>query len=216
MTYSTLVINLKHRADRLSKFLQNNISPLEIFPAVMDTLHPNYGCLQSHKAVLELARNRKDQYVFIFEDDAVLNLSFAVLQRTASELEKAQGDWEILLFSVSQGFDTEEYITLPSNTELVGLSSFGGTFSMVVSCRAYDKIINYISSITNRCTDVDLHVYSLLCQGHIYLTLPFMCYVLPDSHSDIRKYDTTKDLEQVKLCQARLLLKTSCMAYITT
>ena len=161
-------------------------------------------------AVLELSRAKGDQYCFIFEDDATLSVPFAVLQQCINELDTAQPDWEISLFSVSQCYNSSDYTILGSGTELIHIVDiFNGTYAMAVSYKAYDKLINSMNGATLY-DDVDIDIYSIQCKDHIYLALPFMCLVLSDQ-SDIRKYDTTGDLEQIKLCQARLLMNTSSM-----
>lgn len=214
MTHSAIVINLEARKDRLKKFLCNNIPGVEVFKAIKDADHPNYGCLQSHRAVLELSRSRGDEYMFIFEDDAVLHVSFEKIHEVVTDLQSLRGDWDIVLFSASQAMNSCDYVILPSHTELIKIrDTFCGTYAMAIACRAYDKIIacmdNLIATKNTR-ADVDIDVYSSVCADHIYLTLPFMSYVLSDQ-SDIRLYDTTDDLERIKLCQSRLLIETSNM-----
>ena len=210
MSHSTFVINLKSRPDRLANFFMNSIPFLEVVEAIQDTSHPNYGCTQSHKKALELSRFRGDSHCFIFEDDATLNVPFNTIYDCVRDLEK-QRDWEIILFSCSQGFASTEHTILGSGIELLRIDGiFNGTFAMAISCRAYDKLINRLN-IARSTDDVDINIYSKECAGNIYLVLPFMCYVLSDQ-SDIRKYDTSGDLEQIKLCESRLFINTSFMS----
>ena len=166
--------------------------------------------MKSHQAILEIARARDNKYVFIFEDDAVLRYSFGYLKQVVEEMT----DWEIILFSVSHTDEYElhdNFVVTKSGVELLKLHPpFGGTYAMAVSSKAYDKLIDCMESCLNVNVNVDIDVYSVVCKN-IYLTLPFMSYVLSDQ-SDIRKYDTTGDLEQIKLCESRLLVKTSYMS----
>ena len=217
MSHSTFVINLESRPDRLAKFVNgisdiSDISGLEVFKAIRNADHPNYGCTQSHKAILQLAKERGNEFCIIFEDDATLRVPFDRLLAAVRELEvdPSKVGWEILLFSASEAFDTDDYITLKDGTELVGVEhEFCGTYAMAVSCRAYDKLINYEVKLTD---NVDIDVYSVACAGRIWLTLPFMCYVLEGDQSDIRQVDTTDDLEHIKLGETRLVLKNSFMS----
>ena len=229
MSHSTFVINLESRPDRLAKFVNgiSDISGLEVFKAIRNADHPNYGCTQSHKAILQLAKERGNEFCIIFEDDATLRVPFDRLLAAVRELEvtpskvdpskvdpskvdPSKVGWEILLFSASEAFDTDDYITLKYGTELVGVEhEFCGTYAMAVSCRAYDKLINYEVKLTD---NVDIDVYSVACAGRIWLTLPFMCYVLEGDQSDIRQVDTTDDLEHIKLGETRLVLKNSFMS----
>ena len=214
MSHSTFVINLESRPDRLAKFVNgiSDISGLEVFKAIRNADHPNYGCTQSHKAILQLAKERGNEFCIIFEDDATLRVPFDRLLAAVRELEvdPSKVGWEILLFSASEAFDKDDYITLKYGTELVGVEhEFCGTYAMAVSCRAYDKLINYEVKLTD---NVDIDVYSVACAGRIWLTLPFMCYVLEGDQSDIRQVDTTDDLEHIKLGETRLVLKNSFMS----
>jgi GR25 family glycosyltransferase involved in LPS biosynthesis len=212
MIGSTFVINLASRPDRLSKFINNQPNPgLEVYTAVEDKIHPNYGCLMSHYNILRLSKVRGDAYTLIFEDDAVLNKTISQMRQSICDIEVQCPNWEILLFSVSQGSCTQECLMLSQGVEVIKLKDeFNGTYAMVVSSRAYDKLISKMSKAYEyKQWNVDIDVYSKVCSC-IYLTVPFMCYVIVDQ-SSIRTYDTTGDLDQIKLCESRLLLQTSFM-----
>ena len=208
---SVFVINLASRRDRLEKFMKNEIPRLEIFNAIQNKVHPKYGCTQSHKSIIEISKLRKDEYCFIFEDDAVLDVQFCKMENAVKKLNETT-NWEILLFSASQFFDNGKYIKLNSDYEFImNDGEFNGAYSMAIHSRAYDKLIKgmHESKVSD---DVDIDIYSILCKDHIYLTLPYMCYVLPNDQSDIRKVDTSDDLENIKLGETRLLLKNSFLS----
>lgn len=210
MTYSKFVINLKSRQDRLFKFLNqtNSVPNIEIFEAIKNTDYPNLGCAQSHKEIIEISKSRGDDYCFIFEDDATLKCCFSELEMTVCEMSQNRPNWEIFLLSASHAIDSDDYITLNYGREMINLREFCGTFAMVVSNRAYEKIIQSIENMSQM-HHVDINIYSVSCKSNIYLLIPFMCHVLENDQSNIRKCDTTDDLERLKMEESRLILKTS-------
>jgi hypothetical protein len=108
-------INLDKRSDRwekmLSRFAQHNIERVVRFPALdgktlelppsWDYFPGAYGCLRSHLAVIEEAREQARQSVLIFEDDAVFDPELNA--RFAECVTQLPQDWDMVLFGGLHG-----------------------------------------------------------------------------------------------------------------
>lgn len=201
------VINLDRRTDRWEKFQKHHGDVIRV-SAVENRDAPACGCLNSHLKVLKLAKERQLEYVIIFEDDAVLRKDIKVLHQQINDLEKQQ-NWDLLVFSINYGAHllytnmgklNDEYTYLRVN------KFFTGTYCIAVSSRVYDKLIDMMECRKQENIDVDVEIYSSLCDdGNIFLTLPFLSEVLSDQ-SDLPKYDTTDELEKVLWCEKVLLI----------
>ncbi len=103
-------INLDKRGDRwermCARFARHEIDGVVRFPALDGrTLTPPpdwaasrgaYGCLRSHRAVVEQARRENWPSVLIFEDDTVLDPQFST--KFPRFIEQLPADWDMLLF----------------------------------------------------------------------------------------------------------------------
>src|SRR5689334_2435453 len=99
-------INLDKRKDRWermqARFAEHKIEQVIRFPAldgnnlnippVWDDFPGAYGCLRSHLAVVEQAREEEQQSVLIFEDDAVLDPRLNA--RFAEYVDQLPEDWD--------------------------------------------------------------------------------------------------------------------------
>lgn len=207
MSFSTFVINLDSRQDRLDKFLAHNITNLERFGAIKNESYPRLGCTTSHKEILKISRDRGDKFTIIFEDDATLLVPYEDMVYC---IENFNTDWSIILFSASQALSTNEYTHIGDHEFIKLRDEFCGSYSMAVNSQYYDYLIQKME-IAKTCDNVDIDIYSKL--PNIYLALPFMSYTISDQ-SDIRTYNTRDDLKCIKLCESRLVYETSFMTDI--
>lgn len=110
------------------------------------------GCLLSHLAVLKLARTLNYPQVAVFEDDAIFHPQFLALANAfAAELPN---DWDVYLPGSMSLWGAK-----PATSHLYTPSKVVGAQSYVVNARAYEPLIERLSSY---CTPVDL----ALCGGH--------------------------------------------------
>lgn len=194
--HSTYLINLARRADRLEKFHSHHSSRIlyQRVEAVDDKNAPRRGCRLSHLKCLKLAKASQVDYVIILEDDTVLRTDE---KEIVSAIEAVKHEWEMLLLSVSNGAHL-----LYTNLGGVGNGRtlfavnhyFMGTYAMVVHKKAFDRLIEAIETSTeDPDMDIDLGVYNKVCEGKIFLTVPFMADVLKNDQSDIRAGHDTRD-----------------------
>jgi GR25 family glycosyltransferase involved in LPS biosynthesis len=206
------VINLDRRTDRMEQFKANNGEKCaQRISAVENRKAPANGCLNSHLKILKLAKEQGLDHVYIFEDDTVLRQGKTDSLKEAVEcLEAKQPGWEILLFSISYGAHmlyTDMGTLIDSLSYMRVNSFFNGTYCMVVSHRCFDQLIELIESRKDEDIDVDIEIYSSLCDNYnVFLTLPFLAEVVPNGTSDLRKYDTTDELEKVLWCEKVLMI----------
>ena len=157
-------INLDKRTDRRDKFEQQcreiNL-PVERFSAICPDpeqykgrIHntPNahflLGCTMSHQAVIRLAKERNQNCVLIFEDDAIFCSNFMdKLQIISSEL-KTITNWDLCYLGCSPEPDFHKANPSGMSCEKVTENIYfnpgaaRGTASIIIHSQFYDKILD--------------------------------------------------------------------------
>ena len=187
-------INLDKRSDRWAKmrsrFAQHNIEQVVRFPALdgktlelptsWDYFPGAYGCLRSHLAVIEQARNEARPSVLIFEDDAVfdpqLNTKFT------ESVEQLPRDWDMVLFG---GLHGEPPRKIARNVMKVTYSL--STYAYALNHTIYDGFIE----VNRRALKVlDENTRSLQNRFNCYCFMPHLAWVEED-YSDVSEERTS-------------------------
>ncbi len=141
-------INLDRRPERWrrmeERFAQHGILSVMRFPAI-DGLRVktpatwpyssgHYGCLQSHLAILRLARENEIPVILIFEDDCIFDPEFN--KKFLSNIKQVPADWDMLLFGVAH---FEEPIKISDNVARAKMTYL--THAYAVNHRIYDVLI---------------------------------------------------------------------------
>lgn len=148
-----LVINLPESTERLAAFKKNNHfkGDMTVLWAVDGKkeppvpkgipLHPgDLGCLLSHKAALEHARDEGWDMVVIFEDDAIMVPDFDVKLRQA--MAELPDGWDMLWLG---GSDNRKTPSEPYSKHLKRLKGSWGTYGYIIREWCYDYFINLFS-----------------------------------------------------------------------
>ena len=183
-------INLDTRPDRwermTARFVEHGIRQVVRFPAVdgknleIPSVWHNspgaYGCLQSHLAVVEHARDDATPSVLIFEDDAVFDPQLNT--RFAEFVKQLPDDWDMVLFG---GLHGESPRQVSSNIMRVTYSL--STYAYGLKHTIYDAFIEL-----NRRSGalLDENTRSLQKQFNCYCFMPHLAWVEED-YSDVRE-----------------------------
>lgn len=139
-------INLDDRPDRYAavnkRFEKIGISRLvKRFPAIKTPENHHIGCALSHRAIIEDARQRGLQNIFVFEDDVIFH--DRIMERMPSVIEKlATTDWDVLYLG---GYLREEAPTnLPKGTVLRGCKGITCTHAVAYNERVFDRLLEDI------------------------------------------------------------------------
>ena len=183
-------INLDKRSDRWSRmqsrFSENGLNLVVRFPAI-DGASLNipaswrsfpgaYGCLQSHLAVVEQAREKAQPSVLIFEDDVVLAPEFN--RSFDCYVAQVPAGWDMLFLGAIHG---PPLIKVASNVVRVRHSL--STFAYALRHTIYDEFIEQ----TRRATRVlDESTRALQEDFNCYCFKPNLAWVEED-YSDVRE-----------------------------
>lgn len=187
-------INLDKRSDRWekmrSRFVQHNIEQVIRFPALdgktlkiptsWNYLPGAYGCLRSHLAVIEQAREQARQSVLIFEDDAVFDPQLNT--RFAECVKQLPQDWDMVLFGGLHGVPPRK--VSPNVTRVTYSLS---TYAYAMKHTIYDGFIE-----VNRQAQkvLDENTRSLQSRFNCYCFMPHLAWVEED-YSDVREERTS-------------------------
>lgn len=181
-------INLDKRSDRwakmLSRFVQHNIERVVRFPALdgktlelppsWDYFPGAYGCLRSHLAIIEEAREQGRQSVLIFEDDAVFDPQLNT--RFTESVQELPQDWDMVLFG---GLHGEPPRTISRN--IVRVSYSLSTYAYALKHTIYDGFIE----VNRQALKVlDENTRALQSQFNCYCFMPHLAWVEED-YSDV-------------------------------
>ena len=180
-------INLDTRPDRWerinARFAEHGLRNVVRFPAVDGNEVPPswkhspgaYGCLRSHLAVVEQARDQSKDSVLIFEDDAVFDPQLNT--RFAAFAKQLPGDWDMVLFGGLHGKPPQQV-----STNVVRVTYTLSTYAYAMRHTIYDAFIDL-----NRraATVLDENTRSLQDQFNCYCFMPHLAWV-EDDYSDVR------------------------------
>jgi glycosyl transferase family 25 len=187
-------INLDKRTDRWekmrSRFAQHHIEQVVRFPALdgktldlppsWDYFPGAYGCLRSHLAIIEEAREQARPSVLIFEDDAVfdpeLNVRFG---ECGAQLPQ---DWDMVLFGGLHGEPPRKI-----SPNIVRVSHSLSTYAYAMKHTIYEAFIE----VNRRALKVlDENTRSLQKRFNCYCFMPHLAWVEED-YSDVREERTS-------------------------
>jgi glycosyl transferase family 25 len=181
-------INLDTRPDRWerisSRFVEHGINRVVRFAAVdgKNLEVPSgwlsspgaYGCLRSHLALLEQARQDAMPSVLIFEDDTVLDPGFAA--KFSEYVRQLPEDWDMLFFGALHG---QPVTKISSN--VIRLSHSLSTYAYALKHTVYSSFIELnLKSLAV----LDENTRALQKQFNCYCFLPHLAWV-EDDYSDV-------------------------------
>jgi GR25 family glycosyltransferase involved in LPS biosynthesis len=182
-------INLERRPDRwermLAEFARHGIENVRRFPAIDGsavTLPAHwrhtagaYGCLLSHVAVVQQARDLGQESVLIFEDDAVLDPEFEI--KFASFMDQTPSDWDMLYFGA---LHNDEPVGVTEH--VYRISKANSTFAYALKHTVFDAFLE----LNARAEHVlDVNAYALQQRFNCYCFLPNLVWVQPE-YSDVQ------------------------------
>jgi hypothetical protein len=177
-------INLDKRRDRWermrARFAQHNIDSVIRFaaldgrtlqiPRIWDNFPGAYGCLQSHLAVVEQAREEGKQSVLIFEDDTVLDPQFS--DSFSQYIKQLPADWDMVLFGGIHG----RPLTSVANN-IVRITHSLSTYAYALRHTIYDGFIE----LNRRALRVlDENTRELQKRFNCYCFMPHLAWVEED------------------------------------
>jgi GR25 family glycosyltransferase involved in LPS biosynthesis len=184
-----ICINLDRRPDRWQRmqteFARHGVEGVRRLPAVDGSTvqlpatwkHTAgaYGCLLSHVAVVQQARELGHESVLIFEDDAVLDPEFEI--KFASFMEQVPSDWDMLYFGA---LHTDEPVKFREN--VFRISKANSTFAYALKHTVFEAFLEL-----NRAAEhvLDVNAYALQQRFNCYCFLPNLAWVQIE-YSDVQ------------------------------
>jgi glycosyl transferase, family 25 len=192
-------INLDRRTDRWermrARFAQHNIGPVTRFsaldgatltsPAHWNDFPGAYGCLRSHMAVIEQAREQRMPSVLIFEDDVVFDPGLNA--RFADHIRQLPSDWDMVYFGGIHGAPP-----IRISDHVVKITHSLSTFAYALRESIYD---GFLELNEKALTVLDENTRELQKYFNCYCFMPHLAWVEED-HSDVR--DETEILWWIK------------------
>ncbi len=184
-----ICINLDRRPDRWQRmqavFARHGIENVHRFSAVDGSaisLPANwnhtvgaYGCLLSHTAVIEQARELDQESVLIFEDDAVLDPEFET--KFASFMVQVPSDWDMLYFGA---LHKDQPIKIRDHVHRI--INANSTFAYALKHTVFDAFLE----LNRRAEHVlDVNAYALQERFNCYCFLPNLAWVQLE-YSDVQ------------------------------
>lgn len=180
-------INLDTRPDRWerisARFAEHDLRKVIRFSALHGNEIPSswkhspgaYGCLRSHVAVVEQARDQSKDSVLIFEDDTVFDPHLNT--RFPAFVEQLPGDWDMVLFGGLHGKPPQHV-----SANVVRATHTLSTYAYAMKHTIYDAFID----VNRRAeTVLDENTRSLQDQFNCYCFMPHLAWV-EDDYSDVR------------------------------
>ena len=180
-------VNLDRRPDRWERmqaeFARHGIDGVQRFSAVDGNavaLPPHwnhtagaYGCLLSHVAVIEAARDAES--VLIFEDDTVFDPEFTA--KFASFVAEVPDDWDMLYFGA---LHKDEPVRLSEHVYRIVKAN--STYAYALKRTVFDAFLE-----VNRRTEnvLDVNTYQLQERFNCYCFVPNLAWVQPE-YSDVQ------------------------------
>ncbi|MCI0558612.1 MAG: glycosyltransferase family 25 protein, partial [Nitrososphaera sp.] len=183
-------INLDRRQDRWermrARFARHNIGQVVRFPAldgksldipsIWDDFPGAYGCLRSHLAVVEQAREDAQKSVLIFEDDAVLDPQFNT--RFAASIKQLPDDWDMVLFGGIHGKSAAR-----TSSNIMRVTHSLSTYAYAMKHTIYD---GFIELNRQALTVLDENTRALQKRFNCYCFMPHLAWV-EEGYSDVRE-----------------------------
>jgi len=165
----------EHGIDQVARFPALDGKNLEI-PSVWNNFPGAYGCLRSHLAVVEQARESGQPSVLIFEDDAVLAADFNA--KFADYSEQVPAGWDMLFFGAIHG----QPITKVSGN-IIRVTHSLSTYAYALKHTVYD---GFIEVNRKALTVLDENTRELQKLFNCYCFMPHLAWVEND-YSDVRE-----------------------------
>ena len=183
-------INLDKRNDRWermqARFKQHAIAQVVRFPAldaqnlkipsIWDDFPGAYGCLRSHLAVVEQAREQARPSILIFEDDVVLDPQFNL--KFTEYIHQLPDDWDMVLFGAIHGLPLDRI-----SRNVMRVTHSLSTYAYALKHTIYD---GFIDLNRKALTVLDENTRALQKQFHCYCFMPHLAWV-EEGYSDVRE-----------------------------
>jgi glycosyl transferase family 25 len=182
-------INLDRRADRWQRmqaeFARHGVDDVRRFSACDGNalvLPPNwkhtagaYGCLRSHVAVVQAARELDHESVLIFEDDAVFDSEFK--SKFASFVKELPANWDMLYFGA---LHKDEPVRVSDH--VYRITKANSTYAYALKRTVFDAFVE----LNARAEQVlDVNAYALHERFNCYCFLPNLAWVQSE-YSDVQ------------------------------
>jgi hypothetical protein len=161
--------------DRVVRFPALDGKNLEI-PSAWDNFSGAYGCLRSHLAVVEQARENAHPSVLIFEDDAVLAPDFNA--KLADYVKQLPEDWDMVFFGAIHGLPLTKVAG-----NIIRVTHSLSTYAYALKHTIYD---GFIEVNRNALTVLDENTRELQKRFNCYCFMPHLAWVEND-YSDVRE-----------------------------
>src|SRR5689334_14984660 len=182
-------VNLDRRADRWQRmqaeFARHGIVDVRRFSACDGNalvLPPNwkhtagaYGCLRSHVAVVQAARELDHESVLIFEDDAVFDSEFTA--KFVSFAGEVPGDWDMLYFGA---LHKDEPVRVSDH--VYRITKANSTYAYALKRTVFDA---FVELNTRTAQVLDVNAYALHERFNCYCFLPNLAWVQSE-YSDVQ------------------------------
>jgi len=166
---------IEHGIDRVMRFSALDGRQLQI-PSAWNSYPGAYGCLRSHLAVVEQARESAQPSVLIFEDDAVLAADFNA--KFADYSEQVPESWDMLFFGAIHG---QPIARVAGN--IIRVTHSLSTYAYALKHTVYD---GFIEVNRKALTVLDENTRELQKLFNSYCFMPHLAWVEND-YSDVRE-----------------------------
>jgi hypothetical protein len=183
------VINLDNRQDRLMSFVNEmpfGMSEYIIrFPAINVPENGAEGCIQSHLAIVKIAKEKGYRKILIFEDDAQpYSKNLANYQAVGSDIDNLQ--WDVYYL----GYNSHEKLNKVTDNSLRAKEIFS-THAIAYNETFYDKFISAYESGEIKILDVWLR-YTIQPTMNCLASYPLL-FTQRSGYSDIEKMTVSYD-----------------------
>lgn len=189
------VINLDHRADRLSNFVQGfrkiGLEKKEVesivrrWPATSVPHDGARGCILSHLAIVKEAKAKGYKKILVFEDDA-LPFSVNKVDYLKTSIDVREEDWDVYYL----GYNSHQKLNLTAPSSLLAEEIFS-THAIAYSHTFFDRFIQSFERDEIKILDVWLR-YQVQPNARCLASYPLL-FTQSTGYSDIEKKEVSYD-----------------------
>lgn len=175
MNIETLIINLPSRKDRQAHIVEEVKKLPNLKCSIVEGIvDETKTCFQSHKKCIQLAKDRKLEYVLVLEDDAVfVEGAQQLFIKNFKEIQNYS--WDMYYLGANLHRPAQKI-----SDSILKLTGAWCTHAYMVHSRFYDVILKLPSG-----KEIDVCYTELMQDYNIYMCNPMIAYQLP-SYSDLQ------------------------------